>query len=79
MDEQTPSHHIKKGQPNTMKHKKQTNERPRWLVAVRAKNPRKKNEIFSFPKKRGAAAFIKDISKMGRDWMFADAGRGKDI
>jgi len=77
MDEQTPSHHIKKGQLNIMKHKKQTNERPRWLVAVRAKNPRKKNEIFGFLNKRGAVAFIKDISKMGKVWMLADAGRGK--
>ena len=59
-----------------MKHKKQTNESPRWLVAVRAKNPRKKNEIFGFPTKQGAIAFIKDISKMGRVWMFADAGGG---
>ncbi len=79
MDEQTPRDHIKKGQPNTMKHKKHKIKSPRWLVVVGTKNPRKKNEIFGFPTKRGAAAFIKDISKMGRDWMFADAGRGKDI
>ncbi len=59
-----------------MKHNKKTNEKPRWLVAVRAKNPRKKNEVFGFPTKRVAIAFIKDISKMGREWMFADAGRG---
>lgn len=59
-----------------MKHNKQTNENPRWLVAVRAKNPRKKNEVFGFPTKRVAMAFIADISKMGRVWMFADAGRG---
>ena len=77
MDEQTPSHHIKKGQPNTMKHKKQTNESLRWLVAVRAKNPRKQNDVFGFPTKRGAVEFIKDISKMGKVWMLADAGRGK--
>jgi len=62
-----------------MKHKKQTNKNLRWLVAVREKNPRKKNEIFGFPTKRGATAFIKDIEKMGKVWMFADAGRGENI
>ena len=62
-----------------MKQKKQTNKNPRWLVAVRAKNTRKKNEVFGFATKRGAIAFTKDIAKMGGAWMFADAGRGKDI
>jgi len=62
-----------------MKLKKQTNENLRWLVAVRAKNPRNKNEIFGFATKRGAIAFIKDIAKMGRVWMFSDAGRGENI
>ena len=79
MDEQTPRDHLKKGQPSTMKHKKQIKENLRWLVAVRAKSQRKKNEVFGFPTKRGAIAFIKDIAKMGRAWMFADAGRGENI
>jgi hypothetical protein len=62
-----------------MKHKKQTNKNPRWLVAVGAKNPRKKNEVFGFATKRGAIGFSKDISKMGGTWMFADVLQGNDV
>ena len=56
-----------------MKQNKQRNENPRWLVAVRAKNSRKKNEIFGFPTKRDALVFIKDISKDDVQWAIADA------
>ena len=54
-----------------MKHKKQT-ENPRWLVAVRGENPRKKNQLFGFPTKRDALGFIKDISKDNVEWAIAD-------
>ena len=56
-----------------MKHKKQTNENPRWLVAVRGENPHKKNQLFGFPTKRDALGFIKDISKDDVQWAIADA------
>jgi hypothetical protein len=56
-----------------MKQKKQTNENPRWLVAVKEKNSRKKNHLFGFLTKRDALGFIKDISKDDVEWAIADA------
>jgi hypothetical protein len=65
-----------------MKHKKQTNEKPRWLVACRLPKEKetwmrlhgfKKTAIFGFPTKRGALGFIKDISKDDVQWAIADA------
>ena len=58
-----------------MKRNKQTNENPRWLVAVKEKNPRKKNHLFGFLTKRDALGFIKDISKDDVEWAIADARR----
>jgi len=53
------------------KAKKPTN----WLVATRTENPPRgfeKNEIFTFPSKRNAMAFVKDITRNNVDWMIAE-------
>jgi hypothetical protein len=54
--------------------KTKVKKRENWLVATKTNNPPRgfgKTEIFTFPSKRNAVAFIKDITRNNVEWMIA--------